>query len=80
MMCVAPLFKIFFLVVGGEGTLMSKVDLDLEPMYIMFNVDGNMVSNPTTLTTYPNKPATFTIPINNFATPTMLLNENSSAH
>jgi hypothetical protein len=77
----SPAFQDFvFLIVGGEGTPMCEVDLDLKPMYIMFNVDGNMKSNPTTLTTDLNKHVTLTIPINNFPTPTMLINEKSSAH
>jgi hypothetical protein len=59
---------------------MCEVDLDLGPMYTMFNVDGNMIFNLVTPTTYQNKPTILTIPINNLATLTMLLNENSSAH
>jgi hypothetical protein len=54
---------------------MCEVDLDLESMYTMFNVDGNMISNPTTPTTNLNKPTTLTIPINIFTTLTMLLKQ-----
>jgi hypothetical protein len=69
-----------FIIACGERTSMCEVDLDLEPMYTMFNVDGNVISNPITSTTNPNKPTTLTILINKFATSTMLFNENSNAH
>jgi hypothetical protein len=69
-----------FIIASDEGTSMCEIELDQEPVYTMFNVDCNMISNPATLTTNPNKPTTLTILINNFATSTMLLNENSSVH
>jgi hypothetical protein len=54
---------------------MCEFDLDLESMYTMFNVDGNMISNPARPTTNLNKATTFTIPINSFTTLTMLLEQ-----
>jgi hypothetical protein len=35
-------------IVGGEGFLMCEVDLEQDLMYTMFNVDGDMISNPAT--------------------------------
>jgi len=35
-------------VTSGEGSPMCEVDLEQDPMYTMFNVDGNMISNPAT--------------------------------
>jgi hypothetical protein len=78
-MCNPAFQETKIIIASGERTPMCEIDLDLEPMYTMFNVDGNMISNHVTPTTNLNKPATFTIPINNFATSTMLLKENSSA-
>jgi len=69
------IYETKYIIVGGEGTPMCEVDLDLKPMCTMFNVDNNRISNPATPTTNPNKLTTFTIPTNSFATSTMLLKQ-----
>jgi len=69
------IYETNYIITNGEGTPMCEADLDPKPMYIMFNVDNNMISNPTTPTTDPNKLTTFTIPTNSFATLTMLLEQ-----
>jgi hypothetical protein len=58
---------------------MCEVDLDVEPMYMVFNVDGKLISNPTTPTIVPSNLATFIVP-NSLAIPTILLNQNASEH
>ncbi len=40
--------EIEFVAVGGEGSSICEVDLEQDPMYTMFNVDGNMISNRAT--------------------------------
>jgi hypothetical protein len=70
--CSPVLKKTKSIIAGGEGTLMCEVYLDPQPMYTMFNVDDNMISNPTTPTTNLNKPTTLTILTNSLATLTML--------
>jgi hypothetical protein len=69
------IYETKYIIASGEGTLMCEVDLDPKPMYIMFNVDNNMISNPATPTTDPNKLTTFTIPANSFAILTMLFEQ-----
>ncbi len=69
------IYEIKYIIASGEGTPMCEVDLDPKPMYIMFNVDNNMISSLATPTTYPNKLTTFTIPTNRFATLTMFLEQ-----
>jgi hypothetical protein len=58
---------------------MHEVDLDAEPMYMVFNVDGKLFSNLATPTIVPYNLATLAIP-NNHVTPTLLLSQNASGH
>ncbi len=58
---------------------MCEVDLDVEPMYMVFTVDGKLISNPTTPTIVPSNLVTFIIP-NSLAIPTILLSQNASEH
>ncbi len=58
---------------------MREVDLDVEPMYMVFNVDGKLISNPGTPTIIPYNLTTLDVP-NNFTTPAILLIQNASGH
>jgi hypothetical protein len=60
---------------------MREANLEQDLMYIMFNVDNNMISCLVTLTIVPYKPpTTFVIYANKPTTPIIILNENANAH
>jgi hypothetical protein len=40
--------KIESVTTSDEGSLTCEANLEQDPMYTMFNVDGKMISNPTT--------------------------------
>jgi hypothetical protein len=58
---------------------MREVDLDVEPMYMVFNVDGKLISSLGTPTIVPYNLTTLDVP-NSLATPTILLIQNASGH
>jgi len=64
----------------GEGSPMCEANLDAKLMYMMFNVNGKLISNLPTPTTIG--PYNLVIPIvpNNLTTPTILLSQNASGH
>jgi hypothetical protein len=60
---------------------MHEANLEQDLMYIMFNVDNNMIYSLATPTIVPYKPpTTFVVHANSHATSTILLSENASAH